>query len=75
MDGAGARDSMTSLTIEKLLIPGLSMPGVKVEEPKIKQLKYQQRFCHWPMRGCMYFDYKQEISSGTVERTGKTVFF
>ena len=35
MDGAGARDSMTPFASEKLLIPGLSMPGVKVEEPEI----------------------------------------
>jgi hypothetical protein len=35
MDGAGTSDSMTVLTIEKLLIPGLRMPGVKVEEPKL----------------------------------------
>ena len=35
MDGAGARDSMTPLAIEKLLTPGLRMPGVKVEEPEI----------------------------------------
>jgi hypothetical protein len=74
MDGAGTRESMIPLAIEKVLIPDLMMPGLRVEEPKVRQICYQQRFCHWQMRGCKYFAHKQRKDCTSSKTIGKKVF-